>query len=586
MKSMFQPHRRISRIPFSLAILMMLAALVGGCRNKDVQGPAGTVSTGITGTVKTIDGLPIPGAAVTIGEQTVQSAANGTFTIPQVKLPKDRYIISCTKTGYFSQQRGETPPATGAAHVQFTLQVKTITHTLQADNGGLAGLPDGSGVELPAGGVVRADGSGYSGPVQMSLVHLDPTDPNFAQTIPGGDLQALRTDNSPVILYSYGMLQVEMESPGGEKLQLKQGKTSTLTMVIPDEQLATAPATIPLWHFDEAAGIWKEEGSATKTGNRYVGTVKHFSTWNCDDPKQRATIKGCVIPTPGCGGSGGAGVPGVMVSVGQTVVNTDEKGNYVANVPAGIPFEVSVEPRLNGGKGGVSQSFPGLAPLAVVTQDLSLPCAPAVTGRVTTCAGAPMGAFVSMYLDGENIGSAFTDENASFRLFAPKGKTVLVRAFDMTGNMAETTVKLPDNDAGKEIGPLRLCAATTHQETSFVIDGDGYSNRQWAMAGGAPTVSTGILDANSDETICVVVHNDNVLSLTFEGTAAGSYKMCVATLKLNNIMYTSETVNINVTRYGKVGEPIEGTFSGQFTRVGGGNVQIKNGKFGVMRIQG
>ncbi|MER3463504.1 MAG: hypothetical protein C4329_02890, partial [Chitinophagaceae bacterium] len=32
---------------------------------------------------------------------------------------------------------------------------------------------------------------------------------------------------------------------------------------------------------DETSGIWKEESTATKQGNVYVGDVKHFSFWNC-----------------------------------------------------------------------------------------------------------------------------------------------------------------------------------------------------------------------------------------------------------------------------------------------------------------
>jgi hypothetical protein len=35
-----------------------------------------------------------------------------------------------------------------------------------------------------------------------------------------------------------------------------------------------------LWSFDEAKGLWKEEGQAIKTGSNYVGDVSHFSFWN------------------------------------------------------------------------------------------------------------------------------------------------------------------------------------------------------------------------------------------------------------------------------------------------------------------
>ena len=35
-----------------------------------------------------------------------------------------------------------------------------------------------------------------------------------------------------------------------------------------------------LWYFDEDAGLWKEEGSATLSGNVYTANVSHLSYWN------------------------------------------------------------------------------------------------------------------------------------------------------------------------------------------------------------------------------------------------------------------------------------------------------------------
>jgi len=65
-------------------------------------------------------------------------------------------------------------------------------------------------------------------------------------------------------------------------LQLATGKNATVTFPIATATQSTAPATIPLWFFDETKGMWIEQGSATKTGNTYVGTVSHFTWWNCD----------------------------------------------------------------------------------------------------------------------------------------------------------------------------------------------------------------------------------------------------------------------------------------------------------------
>jgi len=85
-----------------------------------------------------------------------------------------------------------------------------------------------------------------------------------------------------VILKSYGMLAVELESSSGERLQIADGKTARITIPIPTSIQSPAPASISLWYVDEKTGIWKEEGDALKTGTGYVGDVKHFTFWNCD----------------------------------------------------------------------------------------------------------------------------------------------------------------------------------------------------------------------------------------------------------------------------------------------------------------
>ncbi len=55
------------------------------------------------------------------------------------------------------------------------------------------------------------------------------------------------------------MAAVELTGTSGELLQIATGKKATLTLSIPSSLAASAPATIPLWFFDEAKGLWKEE---------------------------------------------------------------------------------------------------------------------------------------------------------------------------------------------------------------------------------------------------------------------------------------------------------------------------------------
>jgi Leucine-rich repeat (LRR) protein len=74
------------------------------------------------------------------------------------------------------------------------------------------------------------------------------------------------------------MANVELRDDAGNRLEIANGKTVKMELPAP----ANAPATIPLWHFNEKYGIWIQQGNATKTGSNYVAEVNHFSIWNVD----------------------------------------------------------------------------------------------------------------------------------------------------------------------------------------------------------------------------------------------------------------------------------------------------------------
>ncbi len=125
------------------------------------------------------------------------------------------------------------------------------------------------------------NGNAYNGNVNVAMFHLKPSDQYLNELMPGSFL-ANNTDGNSRIMETYGMLHVQLTGASGQNLQIASGHTAEMTVVIDATQTSTAPATIPLWSFNETTGIWQEEGSATKVGNAYVGNVSHFSWWNCD----------------------------------------------------------------------------------------------------------------------------------------------------------------------------------------------------------------------------------------------------------------------------------------------------------------
>jgi len=126
-------------------------------------------------------------------------------------------------------------------------------------------------------------------------------------------------------------------------LNIAEGQTATIELPVPATLMANAPATIPLWHFDEVTGYWVEEGEATLQGNKYVGTVNHFSFWNVDIPNDYVFIEGTIID--------GEGQPleNIEVMIADETLGitgygwTDQDGVYAGLVPANQELTISVQ---------------------------------------------------------------------------------------------------------------------------------------------------------------------------------------------------------------------------------------------------
>jgi hypothetical protein len=92
---------------------------------------------------------------------------------------------------------------------------------------------------------------------------------------PGGDLTCITTKNSVEMLLPIGMADVEFTDNNGNLLKIKDKTDIPISFSAPSG--SNLPATVPQWTFNEAKGIWTEDGSLMLKGNTYTGTVSHFS---------------------------------------------------------------------------------------------------------------------------------------------------------------------------------------------------------------------------------------------------------------------------------------------------------------------
>lgn len=241
---------------------------------------ASPIKATLQGNVLDESGQPAAGVSISAGAVVTVTDANGYFRITDAVLDKNTSLVTASRPGYFKAYR--TFRATsGVNQVVIQLNKKALAGTINSITGGEVTMANGAKILLAANGIITAGGAGYSGDVKVYAAYIDPTSADIGKSVPGS-FMADDADNKRVVLQSFGMLAVELIAASGEKLQVAPGSNATLTTPIPSSILQKAPASISLWYVDETTGIWKEEGTAQKNGNSYVGTVKHFSYWNCD----------------------------------------------------------------------------------------------------------------------------------------------------------------------------------------------------------------------------------------------------------------------------------------------------------------
>jgi len=358
---------------FKLSVLtVMLMITVAGCKNDKEKVTDTMEKIDLKGCVYDIYGKPISGARVSTGELSVQTNSDGEFTFDKALIVNNRAVIKFEKSGFFTLTRSGVKD--DEMYIEAVLSQKgnsdiSISTTFDASDGKILEVPAGMKVVLPAGSFKRADGSAYNGKVKADMLYLDPNNENFSALMPGGDLAAIRENNSETMLISWGMTNVCLEDENGNPLQLNGKLPSELTFPIPDNMKTNPPSKIELWHFDEDKGIWLETGIAELVGDEYKGSVTHFSWVNLDEPTERVTITGFLTD---CNNKP---VPHVKVTADQYSAFSASTGKYTMYVPANTSITVGVKSR------DYFNYFPEkkyeIPPKqggSVVTQDFSLPC--------------------------------------------------------------------------------------------------------------------------------------------------------------------------------------------------------------------
>jgi uncharacterized protein (TIGR02145 family) len=425
---------------------------------------------------------PIEGVEVKVGGVIKYTDSKGVFVIKNAGVYEKFAYITAKKSGFINGSRTIVPNS-GTNTIKIMMLTATVQATVSTGAASNVALSNGAKVSFD-GNFKTETGGVYSGNVKVMMYHLDPADPTTKDKMPGS-LMAENSSGEQRILETYGMLNIELQDPTGNKLQVVN--PTTIELPINAQQSANSTNTIPLWYFDEVLGYWKEEGTANKVGNKYVGTVNHFSWWNCDAPFPTVSLGITVVnsnqvPMAGVrvelirnNQNGGWNVPGYTNVVGQV------SGLIPANET--LTMNIYSNNTVCGNQAIYTQQigpFSSNTALPIVTVQASSVYTTSVQGTLTNCANTPVtNGYVWLqtadqffYTQVTTIGSfSFTVINCSSAV-----SSYALQGFDLDTMKSTTQQTGMLNNQSVPLGTIQACSTTTNPIGElFDIDQNGYS---------------------------------------------------------------------------------------------------------------
>ncbi len=274
-------------------------------------------------------GSPLSGLNVTIGTQTVTTAQDGSYVAPvEEDGAIERVVVGVSGEGYARISKIVSIEDGDNARVSLDINILPVafSDTFDATTDFTVQVTDS-----PANVVIGADSlvlSNGNAPVGEIRAELTPINPALDIDLMPGDLTISNGD--PIA--SFGAIIVNFTDASDNALNLAAGETAVIRIPV-STRGASTPASIPLFYYDDEAGVWVEEGTATLSadGTYYEGTVSHFTTWNADYLYDSVTISGCVQD------ENGIRIPNATVHVegkdynGMASSLTDSDGNFTVD---------------------------------------------------------------------------------------------------------------------------------------------------------------------------------------------------------------------------------------------------------------
>ncbi len=524
------------------------------------------VNTSVSGYIVDENNEPLGGAQVYAGTKQAMTDEFGFFKISGIQLPKTAGFITVYRTGYFTSYKTFIPTADKESFVRLGLLASTQSGTFMASVGGTVTTADGAKISLQDNGVVLAGSStSYTGTVHVSI---RPFNAGAGVTSAGpGDGRGIDSAGHLKILTAFGTLGVELTADNGSRLQLAEGKPATINIPIVASAVASAPSSIALWSLDETTGLWKQEGTAIKSGNVYTATVKHFSFWEGADPSVLVNFTAQVVNpalqplanVPVVINVAGQSNNGIYAKFGYTDANGVISGPIPANnslvlsilTPCSLPVysynftTATTNVDLGTLTGNVGQNL--------VT----------ITGTALNCNGQPItNGYVQTYDNGFYNHIAINNGSFTYSGLACTNGPISYIVVDESLNKQSVPESFSLVSGGNNFGTLTACGISSVSYVTYVFDGTTYNL-------GDPEDTLGVYTTNNMYTDILNLDHPGAgyqgISMEIRGpvSTAGSHTSTDIFLPQfpSGHGVDLDSVYVTFTEYGPVGGFVSGYFS-------------------------
>ncbi len=561
-----------SKIHFLLAFSILM--LFNACKKENNPTPTNPsnevkwdnsekVNASIIGTVLDENNQAVKAAMVSVGTHSTITDEDGVFFFSKINTPTSATAIKVSKQGYFDGVQNMVILADEDNHTQIHLLSLPSSVSLDAGTGGTASFPDGSSVQLPAGGIVmESTGQNYTGTVEVYSRFVDHE--QHAEWLPGG-YRAVNSNGGEQILQTKAVQAVELRSTSGQKLQIASGAKATITSPIPSGMQSSAPNSINCWSLDADNAMWMEEGSGDLQGSAYVAEVSHFSFWCFGVPGPS------VIFTLEMEDQNGNPAPNIYATLTCTSLLhsstsiTNSAGRITGAIPANNNYNLSYSYGYCLGSGGnvyLTSFNSGTSnftqgPFNVSTSNSSL------SGLSVDCNGSSIAfAPVKCKINGKTV-ALMTNNLGEFSLSYPcltSPSTAFIEVFDPSNNLKSTTTISISPNMHVNAGNLSACATA-------------YQSIQWDVTIPPATTPTSYSLSDPDDQFGQSLYNGynhfygnsnsstDYIAFYFDGpqSTGGTHNLLGWGDHVDSFIAVSNTP-VNIQQYGAVGDIIKGDF--------------------------